>query len=433
MTDPAIDPELLEVIRRYKDTSARDRSAAIPPEFHAVRDAARRAIAPIKPADGNTKAEQKFLFTAVRTDAGRKLPPYYLVYFLLVDLLGFKNLGRFEKLAWSVPIDFEGNAYLIEHRKFGVGVFAPEGDEWERNARRVVGLIHKGVAAAKPFFKGMAETAVKESKLNVHNVGAKLFRRYAFFRDRFFATTAEAKQLKADHEAAMMQREFRFHLYSTRLPKDTSWIRLYELFSHSWLRKSDEASWLALAAIDAFFGWTEHIFIHLAILQSQVTTGAEVAEMAEAEWGAKFKKAFNVADRATKGHFDKLLAIRRQVRNFMAHGAFGKEGEAFHFHSKAGAVPVVLDRKPSRPEFSLTPELAFDDAEAIGVIESFIAFVWSGAREPAKIYIQESELPLILPHASDGAYQSAMASADDMTEYVDHLSHEWDRATNMDW
>jgi hypothetical protein len=37
-------------------------------------------------------------------------------------LLGFHDLGRFEKLAWSVPIDFEGIAYLIEYRKFGVGV-----------------------------------------------------------------------------------------------------------------------------------------------------------------------------------------------------------------------------------------------------------------------------------------------------------------------
>jgi hypothetical protein len=42
-----------------------------------------------------------------------------VVYFLLVDLLGFKNLGTFEKIAWSVPVDFEGRAFLIEHRKAG--------------------------------------------------------------------------------------------------------------------------------------------------------------------------------------------------------------------------------------------------------------------------------------------------------------------------
>jgi hypothetical protein len=54
---------------------------------------------------------------------------------------------------------------------------------------------------------------------------------------------------------------------------------------------SEDASWLALAAIEAFFGWTEHVFIHLAILQGRVTSGAEVVEIAEADWATKFKKA----------------------------------------------------------------------------------------------------------------------------------------------
>ncbi len=404
----------------------------IPPELEPVRAAARRAIAPIKTADENTEAEQKFLDTATRTEAGSKLPPYYLVYFLLVDLLGFPNLGKFEKLAWSVPIDFEGDAYLVEHRKFGVGVVARAGDKWEKQAERVVELLHKGVASAKPFFRWMAENAVRESTLNVQNVGIKLFRRYAFFRDSFQRAAFEARELRRVHEAEQRQREFPFRLHSTKF-KDASWLELYEQFSYAWIRKSEDASWLALAAIELFFGWTEHIFIHPAILQGHVISGNDVVQMAEADWSTKFKKAFDVTDKATKKHFDELLTIRRQLRNFMAHGAFGKGGEAFSFHSKAGAVPVALDRKSSRPEFSLTPELAFEDAQAITAVEAFISFMWSGAREPAKIYIQERDLPLILPHASDGTYRVAMASNEDMKEHVDHLSDQWARAADMDW
>ncbi|MGH7784959.1 MAG: hypothetical protein ACREO5_14095, partial [Candidatus Binatia bacterium] len=129
---------------------------ALPPELDKVREMAQRAILPIKPADTKSEAEKDFLFTAQRTDAGRALPPYYLTYFLLVDLLGFKDLGRFEKLAWSVPIDFEGTAYLIEHRKFGVGVFARDAEDKEQNAKRIVELINKGVKVAQPFFRWMA-------------------------------------------------------------------------------------------------------------------------------------------------------------------------------------------------------------------------------------------------------------------------------------
>ena len=55
------------------------------------------ALVPICSAvDNGTKAEKNFLFTAQRTDASRKLLPYYLCYFLFVDLLGFKNHGQLE-------------------------------------------------------------------------------------------------------------------------------------------------------------------------------------------------------------------------------------------------------------------------------------------------------------------------------------------------
>ncbi|MBV8891627.1 hypothetical protein [Bradyrhizobium sp.] len=77
--------------------------------------------------------------------------------------------------------------------------------------------------------------------------------------------------------------------------------------------------------------------------------------------------------------------------------------------------------------------MAFDDKEALATIEKFIDYLWSGPREPAKIYIQESDLPLILPKASDGTYAAAMATVDDMNAFVERLMKEADAAANMDW
>lgn len=90
------------------------RGTRVPLEFAATQKAALEAIAPIRPADANTKARNDTLLSATRSSAGHMLPEYYLVYFLLVELLGFRNLGQFEKIAWSVPIDFNGKAYLHE-------------------------------------------------------------------------------------------------------------------------------------------------------------------------------------------------------------------------------------------------------------------------------------------------------------------------------
>ena len=123
-----------------------------------IRKRAQRAIAPLKAADASTSAPENFLFAAKRTEAGRSLPDYYLVYFLLVDLLGFRNLGQFEKVAWSVPVEFEGRAFLIEHRKFGVGVFAASLPEDEPAASQMVVRIHKAVKAARPYFDWRARS-----------------------------------------------------------------------------------------------------------------------------------------------------------------------------------------------------------------------------------------------------------------------------------
>lgn len=81
----------------------------IPDAIDRLKERVQKILEPIASAvEKGTKAEKNFLFTAERTDAGRKLPPYYLVYFLFVDLLAYTNIGQFEKVSWSVPIDFNG-------------------------------------------------------------------------------------------------------------------------------------------------------------------------------------------------------------------------------------------------------------------------------------------------------------------------------------
>ena len=62
-------------------------------EIDDVKARVRTAVAPLAPADA------KVAFWGNRSTAGRSLPPYYLVYFLLVKLLRFNDLGRAEKVA----------------------------------------------------------------------------------------------------------------------------------------------------------------------------------------------------------------------------------------------------------------------------------------------------------------------------------------------
>ncbi len=371
-----------------------------------------RILSPVKAADATTIAKKDFLFTAKKAINGSELPRPYFLYFLLVDLLGFRDLGRFEKLAWSVPIDFRGKAFLIEHRKFGVGIFIQD-DEDKEDAEAIALLLKRAVRAAKPFFKWKADDAIKASNFNVTNNSKRLFERYEYLKSLYEPKYAEAVQKKEE----TIKTEFK-----------NGW--LVERPYYNLIR---DARWLALATIDAFFCWTEHVLVHIAILNSAIKTGEQFISISGGEWNTKFKAALDIEDPVTKRHFDKLMMLRKQIRNFVAHGAFGKDGETLLFHSSAGAVPVTFDTTKDGTAITVGENLEFDSAQAFEIIEPFIKYLWEGQREPAFIYIQEWELPLILTFARDGKYQEAMSSVEDMNLLVEHLSHEIDNASNMDW
>ena len=381
-------------------------------DLEPIRNAVLAAISPIKEVGPDTSAPKDFLFSAKRTDAGQQLPAYYLVYFLLVDLLGFKNLGQSEKIAWSVPVDFEGRAFLIEYRKFGLGIFAAELPADETASGEIARLIHRGVKAAASYFDWRAEQAVKSSKLNVINRSADLYERFQFFADQY-----EVKRTEAEHRASE----------SIKTPLKNGFNTLSLAFGFH-----REAAWLALSAIESFFSWTEHVFIHLAILQGRCTAGDDIAKLAEARWEIKFKTALDINDPETKRYYDELIIIRRQFRNFVAHGSFGKQGEAFQFHSGTGAVPVRLPYHEDMTSFRFGRGIDFVDHEAVTLIHAFINHLWSGPRAPARIYL-EHRLPLILTMAQSGEYARAMSSEDDMAELTNHLVGVMDRNANMDF
>jgi hypothetical protein len=386
-------------------------------ELAKVRQFASRAIFPLKPGALSGPAAQNLLFMGTRSSAGRNLPAYYLVYFLLVELLNFPNLGRWEKTAWSIPVEFDGTVYLISYRKFGLGVFAVDAAGDEERIEKVVILVKKGIDAAEPYFRWLAEEAVDKSSLNVENNCHWLFSRYRYLYELFGRLTTEAEALQQDLRATA----------GAEIQKtSSSWNLRHQL--------SEQASWIDLAATDAFFSWTEHLFVHLSILQGHATTGNQVADVAnKKDWPSKFKLTLDLSDPTTKRYYDQLGEVRLQLRNYMAHGAFGKRGEAFKFHSNAGAVPVILNNERAAGRFTIYGAPVIEEGPALAIIEDFIGHLWAGPMAPARSYLQESGLPSILTFASDGTYARAMSSISEMEHLIEGLSRGFDDAANMDF
>jgi len=382
-----------------------------------VRSSALRALGPIRPANSNTAAHPQFLLNARKAKSGRDLPQYYLVYFLLVKLLGFKDLGRFEKIDWSIPIDFKGRAYLVEHGKFGLSLLAHSPDEEAEEASDIANRLRKGVKAARPYFDRLAYQAVERSEINVKNNSMYLQRRYEFLRSEHESKCESINALKEERRSARGQLQ----------------LSIGSFVMSPVSSMSEEANWLAISAIEAFFSWTEHVLIHVAIFMCNISTAHQVADLAASEWSQKFKSVFDISLRAEKNLFDQCMTIRQELRNFIAHGAFGKRGEAFSFHSSAGAVPVILPHKVGSKKFSLGERLEFDTAAAFTVLDTFKVMLWSTARAPARVYIEDGQLPTILTFAVDGTYAEGMLSVESMEKLVEHLCNLSDQAANMDW
>jgi hypothetical protein len=368
----------------------------VPKDIEKLRKDILKIIYPIRPVNEKTIANEDFFHISQRTNAGRSLPPYYLVYFLFVDLLKFKDLGKSDKTAWSIPIDFNGKVFLIEYRKMGVGVFAHDADIEEKEAVEIVKLIQKAIKKAEPYFDFVAQSAVNESEITIINKSAMLYDRYLFLLNDY-----KKKVLSIENSVD----------YSKQL----------------------HANWMALATIDSFYSWTEHVFVHIAIITGIIQTNKELTDFIKYDWMNKYKRALGLSTKESKTFYDKLVFIKRQLRNFYTHGAFGKEGEAFQFHSATGTVPVQITQTNKSKKYVLNGPPGFSDSDAIQTIESFIEFMWADRLLPAKMYIQESGLPTILPFSSDGTYSNAMRSAEDMNIFIDGLTHVFDTAADMDW
>ena len=377
-----------------------------------IASAAHAAISPLKTTDSSTEPPEEILLWAERTKAGLGLPPYYLVYFLLVDLLGFHHLGKDEKVAWSIPVDFRGKGFMIQHRKLGLGIFAPDAAKAESDATSIVERIQEATNVAAPYFAQLADSAADGSNLNVINRSSELYDRHMFYMEQY-----EAKYTEAERRKDAVVRTQHGPSTSYRFPAVALWR---------------EAEWLALSAINTFFSWTEHVFIHVAILNGNLLTGRQVRDAANANWHQKFNLALDQADPETSALYVALGSIRQQIRNFNEHGSFGKGREAFSFHSPVGAVPLRLTSKSEGSSARFGRRVTFSEAEAVDLIKKFNVHLWSGSRAPARLYL-ETDLPLILSFAKDGTYSRAMASEEAMAQFCEYQCGIHDMYANMDF
>ena len=102
-----------------------------------LQNKVRQAIFPIAKINGNENRTFKIVL---------KVPlPFYYVYFLFIDLLKFKYYGVEDKVLWSIPMEYNGEEFLIQYGKFGLWILACDEKEQKETCNEIIELIKSGV------------------------------------------------------------------------------------------------------------------------------------------------------------------------------------------------------------------------------------------------------------------------------------------------
>lgn len=374
-----------------------------------VRDIVAKAISPIEPppeAQGGAVGCQSF--------KGIPHHEYYLIFLLLVDLMGFKYSGPFEKVAYIIPVGYNGTRYTVVYAKFGMRIECPQ----DGSPKDVYDALKRGMKAAKKYYLWRAAEASTTSNLNLVSKCPTLWDKYVFLKDQ---SQKLLERFEADKDKSVVENGYNedgsFKWSSVSYPA-------YEFRTQS--------VWLHEAAVDAFFAWSEQALVHMAVLMGKLKTGKEIADLLKKEFGEKCKLILDLSKPEEKSSYDDILMLRGELRNYVAHGSFGKDGSTFQFHSRVGAVPLKILDGEDQSDFSFGFSPRRDWESDYSRIDNFLEMLWSGNRSPAKQYL-ETGFPCVLTYASDGTYQKAMRSDEEMSSFIDFIGYQMDTAANMDF
>lgn len=380
------------------------------PEFSLkkTRQNVLRAISPIvRPKTSNLPSGPVKVF--------KEIPHhnYYLIYMLLVDLLDFRYFGPFEKLTYAIPLEHEGLLYGINYQKSGMRILYSENGDPEA----VFNALKKGMKAAKPYYLWRAEQASTTADLNLVSKCPMLWEKYQYLREK---SKCLIERYETEKDVTVVEKGF--------TEGGSEWTT-YKYPAHELL---EQGRWIHEAAVDAFFAWCEQTLVHVAVLLGKLTNGKEIADLLHGNFSQKCNLVLDLAVSNDKAVYDDIASLRTELRNYVAHGSFGKDGSTFSFHTAVGSVPLkVLDGRSSAG-FSFGIDSVRDWKDDYRRIDEFVSQLWSNGRVPAQLYI-ETGFPCILTYSVDGTYARAMQSESEMTEFISHLGRMMDDAANMDF
>lgn len=246
---------------------------------------------PIKPFDSSIQDSRSHSDTTIKLEI-----EYYFIFFLFIELLGYKYEGPFEKVAWVIEFDYEGRKFIILYKKFGLFI-SGAGNKLDD----IVKKLNKAIKETLPYFEYRARGAINTSEINVDNYSDTLYKRFKHFFQEYSDKKEEANKVfeKMKEENHPLSSIPRFHI------------------------KPQLVTWIFFSVLESFFSWTDHVFLHLFILKGRIKTGKEAAEFMIKPWREKYMDVFDIKKAREKKLYDNLISVYN-IRSSAVHGVVGK-------------------------------------------------------------------------------------------------------------
>ena len=343
---------------------------------------------------GDTKMEHSIKIEKL----GIELPD--LLFFGFSELLGWEIHGPWEKVRYGIWLEFKARPFVFEHRKFGLAMLCSSEDRDSGLADEVLGRARGLVRLSERYLEAFGIERINTGHAGIQNLYPVLRERYALLREMAEEAMAEVNPEVADflYLAPPMQK----------------------------------AAALGTAAVDAYFSVQEHLFA-LAIAFTEGVPESGLIEFLRGDWGSKFRTVLDLGqDPAIKGFYDRLLQIRREWRNPLAHGGFLSGRDSLFFSvPRFGMVPARLSRTPRgvKLSFSLHPD-TFE--ELMQTFDDFDSYLAAGPLRRA-VEWAEAGLDVLLDPRSLAEYREAMRSDELFDSLIQRTNYLDEQHMNMDY
>lgn len=353
-------------------------------------------------------------------DIPEKLRIYqpYIVFIIFVKLKKFDFLGKWEKIAWQIPVEYKGEHLVFTHRKFGFKVITSgKSPKTIKLATEALEMIHKAIPFAEELIAPHIRNLIKKGSVSLDNEYSNIRNRYVFFREMAEKAFSIDKGNKFDWE------------------KGTEPEKIKELYN-TYLRDKNSGHYYVTAMLDSYFCLLEHLLVLLLPFIDRINISEiDVEDFISMNWKDKFKIIFSLSkNKQAQKIFKELNEIKDELRNPLTHGYFFKNGHSFLVQMEnLGIIPMKLTKSERIFRYSFGRIKTYKFESICKCFDECDRFFETDKSTKYGLEYINTNLSIAFDSFTSDLYKAAMIDDETFDNFMHDMMRRQDDAANMDW